>query len=67
MSEPVPDTIVSPTRQSLRVQDVALLAVGVLDQRNARRAIRIVLDLAHRARRSPNLSRLKSITRYIRL
>src|SRR5258705_8646747 len=32
------------------MQDVALLAILVLDQRNARRAIRIVLDLTHRRR-----------------
>src|SRR6185369_12250870 len=34
----------------LGVQDVALLAVLVLHQRDTRRAIRIVLDLAHRGR-----------------
>src|SRR5687768_4081926 len=33
--------------QSLRVQDVALLPVLVLDQRDSRGAIRIVLDLTH--------------------
>jgi hypothetical protein len=49
MSEPGPDMIVSPTRP-LRVQDVALLPVLVLHQRDARRAVRIVLDLAHHAR-----------------
>src|SRR4051812_6091813 len=32
------------------MQDVALLTVLVLDQRDARRAVRIVLDLAHRCR-----------------
>src|SRR5262245_59297012 len=30
------------------MQHVTLLAIGKLDQRNARRAIRIVLDLLHR-------------------
>src|SRR5215470_4848909 len=34
-------------RQADRPEDVALLAVGVLDQRNARGAVRIVLDADH--------------------
>ena len=39
----------SPLRESLAVQDVALLAVRILDERDARGAVRIVLDLLHRA------------------
>ena len=48
------------------MQDVALLAVRVLDERDARRAVRIVLDLAHRGRHAERL-RLKSMMRYFRL
>src|SRR5690606_7390452 len=40
--------------ETLRVQDVALLAVGVHQQRDARGAVRIVLDLGH-AGRDPEL------------
>src|SRR6476646_8801787 len=36
--------------EPLRVDDVALLPILVLHERDARRAIRIVLDLAHRGR-----------------
>ncbi len=32
------------------MQDVALLTIRVLDERDARGAVRIVLDLAHRRR-----------------
>src|SRR5947208_9834893 len=46
MSEPGPDTTVSPT-EALRSQDVALLAVRVVQQRDARRAVRVVLDRRH--------------------
>ncbi len=37
-------------RKSFRVDDVALLSVLVFDERDARRAIRIVLDVLHRCR-----------------
>ena len=66
MSEPGPETIVSPTVQPLRVHDVTLLAVRVLHQRDARRTVRIVLDRVTVAV-TPDLSRLKSMTRYFRL
>jgi hypothetical protein len=45
------------------VQDVALLAVGVLDQRDARRPVRVVLDVLDN-RHLPCLLRLKSMMRY---
>jgi hypothetical protein len=45
-----------------RLQDVALLAVGVGEQRDARRAVRVVLDRRH-LRGMSFLSRLKSMMR----
>src|SRR6266566_9779226 len=47
-----------PNRKSLRVQDVALLSILVLDERDARGTVRIVFDLAHR-RRHPVLVALE--------
>jgi hypothetical protein len=47
------------------VQDVALLAVLVVDQRDVRRPVRVVLDVRDLAG-TPCLSRLKSIRRYCR-
>src|SRR5580692_8686435 len=39
-----------PNLQSLGLQNVALLAIGICQQRDARRAVRIVLDRRHRRR-----------------
>src|SRR6266542_678708 len=39
-----------PDRQALRVNDVALLSVLVLDKGDSRRPVRIVLDVSHRRR-----------------
>src|ERR687896_32674 len=36
-----------PDREALRMKDVALLPIAVFDERDTRRAIGIVLDLAH--------------------
>ena len=49
--------------EALRREDVRLLAVRVLDQRDARRAVRVVLDPERRSAGTPVLLRLKSILR----
>ena len=47
MSASTPATTLSPTREADRREDVALLAVDVVEQREPRRAVRIVLDRRH--------------------
>ena len=50
MSTLSPATIVVAHLQADRLQDVALLAVRVGQQRDARRAVRVMLDRRHRRR-----------------
>ena len=57
-----PATTSSPTREALRREDVGLLAVGILDQRDEGGAVGIVLQPLDLAGTS-NLRRLKSTMR----
>ena len=51
----------SPTPRRSRREDVRLLAVRVLEQRDARRAVRVVLDRRRPSAGTPVFLRLKSI------
>ena len=67
MSAPAPDSTMSPWFELVRRHDVALGAVHVVQQRDARRAVGVVLDVSDLGV-TPSLSlRRKSMTRYWRL